>query len=201
MAENKQLSKEKQKNTVKRVLEFIKPYRVYVYLSLFFAFLTVVTTLYAPIITGNAIDFIVEKGRVDFEGLKPLLLRFLVVILLTAITQWIMSLCNNTITYQVVRDIRTQVFEHLNCLPLKYIDGKPYGEVVSRVVNDVDQFSEGLLMGFTQLFTGVITILGTLLFMFSINIFSPYQNQICFQSSSCGAAITDDEESVATLFA
>ena len=170
MAENKQLSKEKQKNTVKRVLEFIKPYRVYVYLSLFFAFLTVVTTLYAPIITGNAIDFIVEKGRVDFEGLKPLLLRFLVVILLTAITQWIMSLCNNTITYQVVRDIRTQVFEHLNCLPLKYIDGKPYGEVVSRVVNDVDQFSEGLLMGFTQLFTGVITILGTLLFMFSINI-------------------------------
>ena len=170
MAENKQLSKEKQKNTVKRVLEFIKPYRVYVYLSLFFAFLTVVTTLYAPIITGNAIDFIVEKGRVDFEGLKPLLLRFLVVILLTAITQWIMSLCNNRITYQVVRDIRTQVFEHLNCLPLKYIDGKPYGEVVSRVVNDVDQFSEGLLMGFTQLFTGVITILGTLLFMFSINI-------------------------------
>ena len=170
MAENKQLSKEKQKSTIKRVLEFIKPYRVYVYLSLFFAFLTVVTTLYAPIITGNAIDFIVDKGRVDFEGLKPLLIKFSIVILLTAVTQWVMSLCNNKITYQVVKDIRTQVFEHLNQLPLRYIDGKPYGEVVSRVVNDVDQFSEGLLMGFTQLFTGVITILGTLLFMFSINI-------------------------------
>ena len=170
MAENKQLSKEKQKSTIKRVLEFIKPYRVYVYLSLFFAFLTVVTTLYAPIITGNAIDFIVDKGRVDFEGLKPLLIKFSIVILLTAVTQWIMSLCNNKITYQVVKDIRTQVFEHLNQLPLRYIDGKPYGEVVSRVVNDVDQFSEGLLMGFTQLFTGVITILGTLLFMFSINV-------------------------------
>ena len=170
MAENKQLSKEKQKSTIKRVLEFIKPYRVYVYLSLFFAFLTVVTTLYAPIITGNAIDFIVDKGRVDFEGLKPLLIKFSIVILLTAVTQWVMSLCNNKITYQVVKDIRTQVFEHLNQLPLRYIDGKPYGEVVSRVVNDVDQFSEGLLMGFTQLFTGIITILGTLLFMFSINI-------------------------------
>lgn len=170
MAENKQLTKEKQKSTIRRVLEFIKPYRLYVYLSLFFAFMTVVTTLYAPIITGDAIDFIVDKGRVDFEGLKPLLFEYLIVILLTAITQWIMSLCNNRITYQVVKDIRTRVFEHLNQLPLKYIDGKAYGEVVSRIVNDVDQFSEGLLMGFTQLFTGIITILGTLLFMFFINI-------------------------------
>lgn len=169
MAENKPLSRENQKNTIKRVLQFIKPYRVYVFLSLFFAFLTVVTTLYAPIITGDAIDFIVEKGKVDFAGLKPLLVQFFIVIMLTAVTQWFMSLCNNKITYQVVKDIRIQVFERLNHLPLKYIDNKQYGEVVSRIINDVDQFSEGLLMGFTQLFTGVITILGTLLFMLLVN--------------------------------
>lgn len=169
MAENKPLSRENQKNTIKRVLQFIKPYRVYVFLSLLFAFLTVVTTLYAPIITGDAIDFIVEKGKVDFAGLKPLLVQFFIVIMLTAVTQWFMSLCNNKITYQVVKDIRIQVFERLNHLPLKYIDNKQYGEVVSRIINDVDQFSEGLLMGFTQLFTGVITILGTLLFMLLVN--------------------------------
>jgi ATP-binding cassette subfamily B protein len=167
---NKQISKEEQWTTIKRVLRFIKPYRIYVWLSLVFAFLTVVTTLYAPVITGDAIDYIVEAGAVDFAALKPLLLRFGIVILCTALTQWLMSLCNNKITYQVVKDIRVKVFEHLNQLPLKYIDNRQYGEVVSRVINDVDQFSEGLLMGFTQLFTGVITILGTLLFMLSVNI-------------------------------
>lgn len=170
MAENKQISKENQKRTIKRVFRFIRPYRLYVYLSLFFAFLTVVTTLYAPILTGDAIDFIVDRGKVDFSGLKPLLLRFSIVIILTAVTQWLMSLCNNKITYQVVRDIRIKVFEHLNRLPLKYIDNRQYGEVVSRIINDVDQFSEGLLMGFTQMFTGVITILGTILFMLFVNI-------------------------------
>ena len=170
MADKNQLSKESQKNTIKRVLGFISPYRFYVWMSLLFAFITVVTTLYAPILTGDAIDYIIGKGRVDFAGLKPLLLQFAVVILITAVSQWIMSLCNNKITYQVVKDIRTKVFEHLNCLPLKYIDNRQYGEVVSRVINDVDQFSEGLLMGFTQLFTGVITILGTLLFMLSVNV-------------------------------
>lgn len=169
MADKNKMSKKGQKATIGRVLIFIKPYRIFVWLSLFFALLTVVTTLYAPIITGNAIDFIVDKGQVDFNGLKPLLIRFGVVILITALTQWLMSLCNNKITYDVVRDIRIQVFERLNHLPLKYIDNKQYGEVVSRVINDVDQFSEGLLMGFTQLFTGVITILGTLLFMVSVN--------------------------------
>jgi ATP-binding cassette subfamily B protein len=167
---NKQISKEEQWTTIKRVLRFIKPYRIYVWLSLIFAFLTVVTTLYAPVITGDAIDYIVEAQAVDFAALKPLLLRFGIVILCTALTQWLMSLCNNKITYQVVKDIRVKVFEHLNQLPLKYIDNRQYGEVVSRVINDVDQFSEGLLMGFTQLFTGVITILGTLLFMLSVNI-------------------------------
>lgn len=169
MADKNKMSKQGQKATIQRVLIFIKPYRTFVWLSLLFALLTVVTTLYAPIISGNAIDFIIDKGQVDFNGLKPLLIRFGVVILITALTQWLMSLCNNKITYDVVRDIRTQVFERLNHLPLKYIDNKQYGEVVSRVINDVDQFSEGLLMGFTQLFTGVITILGTLLFMVSVN--------------------------------
>ena len=169
MADKNKMSKQGQKATVQRVLKFIKPYRAFVWLSLFFALLTVAATLYAPIITGNAIDFIIDKGQVDFNGLKPLLVRFGVVILITALTQWLMSLCNNKITYDVVRDIRVQLFERLNHLPLKYIDNKQYGEVVSRVINDVDQFSEGLLMGFTQLFTGVITILGTLLFMVSVN--------------------------------
>ncbi|MCM1157492.1 MAG: ABC transporter ATP-binding protein/permease [Bacteroidales bacterium] len=161
--------KENQKATVKRVLDFIKPYRFFVWMSLLFALITVVTTLYAPIVTGNAIDFIVDKGRVDFTGLKPLLIKFSVVILITALSQWLMSLCNNRITYRVVKDIRTKVFDRLNHLPLKYIDNRQYGEVVSRIINDVDQFSEGLLMGFTQLFTGMITILGTLLFMLLVN--------------------------------
>lgn len=159
-----------QKNTLKRVMEFIKPYRVYVVFSLVFAVITVAATLYAPIVTGQAIDLIVDMGNVDFYGLKPLLVRFFIVILITALTQWMMSLCNNKITYQVVMDIRTKVFDHLNRLPLKYVDNRQYGEVVSRVVNDVDQFSEGLLMGFTQLFTGIVTILGTLLFMVLVNI-------------------------------
>ncbi len=158
-----------QKATVKRVLAFIRPYNGFVVLSLLFALATVVTTLYAPVITGQAIDRIVAAGRVDFAGLKPLLLRFAIVILFTALSQWLMSLCNNRITYHVVKDIRIQVFERLNRLPLKFIDNRQYGEVVSRVINDVDQFSEGLLMGFTQFFTGVITILGTLLFMLSVN--------------------------------
>lgn len=167
MADN--VMRDIQKTTIKRVLQFIKPYRILLWFSLVFAFVTVVTTLYAPIVTGDAIDLIVEKGKVDFTGLKPLLLLFAVVIGITALSQWLMSLCNNKIAYKVVMDIRTQVFNRLNQLPLKYIDSKQYGEVVSRVINDVDQFSEGLLMGFTQLFTGVITIFGTLVFMFRLN--------------------------------
>lgn len=170
MADNKTETNKMQKNTIKRVLTFIKPYQHYVWLSLFFALITVLTTLYAPIVTGDAIDFIIDKGQVDFVGLKPLLIKFGVVILITALSQWLMSLCNNKITYQVVRDIRVSAFERLNHLPLRYIDNKQYGEIVSRVINDVDQFSEGLLMGFTQLFTGVITILGTLIFMLTINV-------------------------------
>lgn len=169
MANNSNLSKDVQKATVKRVLQFIKPYQILMWFSLLFALVTVVTTLYAPIVTGNAIDLIIDKGRVDLDGLKGLLLKYAIVILITALSQWLMSLCNNKITYKVVMDIRTRVFDRLNHLPLRYIDNKQYGEVVSRVINDVDQFSEGLLMGFTQLFTGVITIFGTLIFMFSVN--------------------------------
>lgn len=170
MADKKTEKQTMQKNTIKRVLSFIKPYRHYVWLSLFFALITVVTTLYAPIVTGDAIDYIIAKGQVDFVGLKPLLFKFGVVVLITALSQWFMSLCNNKITYQVVKDIRISAFERLNHLPLRYVDNKQYGEIVSRVINDVDQFSEGLLMGFTQLFTGVITILGTLIFMLTINV-------------------------------
>ncbi|MDE6625387.1 MAG: ABC transporter ATP-binding protein/permease [Lachnospiraceae bacterium] len=169
MANRDKKIKEGQRDTIKRVFTFIRPYRTFVWMSLLFALLTVMTTLYAPIITGDAIDLIIDMGRVDFAALKPLLIKFAVVVCITALTQWLMSLSNNKITYDVVRDIRTQVFGRLNRLPLKYIDARQYGEVVSRVVNDVDQFSEGLLMGFTQLFTGVITIFGTLLFMLTIN--------------------------------
>ena len=169
MANRDKKIKEGQRDTIKRVFTFIRPYRTFVWMSLLFALLTVMTTLYAPIITGDAIDLIIDMGRVDFAALKPLLIKFAVVVCITALTQWLMSLSNNKITYDVVMDIRTQVFGRLNRLPLKYIDARQYGEVVSRVVNDVDQFSEGLLMGFTQLFTGVITIFGTLLFMLTIN--------------------------------
>ncbi len=170
MADKKIEDRSTKKNTIKRVLVFIKPYQHYVWLSLVFALITVITTLYAPIVIGDAIDFIIDKGRVDFDGLKSLLVRFAVLIFVTALAQWCMSLCNNKITYQVVKDIRVGAFERLNHLPLRYIDNRQYGEVVSRVINDVDQFSEGLLMGFTQLFTGIITILGTLLFMLTINV-------------------------------
>lgn len=170
MGKNKAETKTMQKNTIKRVFTFIKPYQHYVWLSLLFAFVTVITTLYAPIVTGDAIDHIIAKGQVNFEELKPLLIRFGIVVLVTALSQWFMSLCNNKITYHVVKDIRVSAFERLNHLPLRYVDNKQYGEIVSRVINDVDQFSEGLLMGFTQLFTGIITILGTLIFMLTINV-------------------------------
>lgn len=170
MGKNKAETKSMQRNTIKRVLTFIKPYLHYVWLSLLFAFVTVVTTLYAPIVTGDAIDHIIAKGQVNFAELRPLLIQFGIVILVTALSQWFMSLCNNKITYHVVKDIRVSAFERLNHLPLRYVDNKQYGEIVSRVINDVDQFSEGLLMGFTQLFTGVITILGTLVFMLTINV-------------------------------
>ncbi|MFR2847773.1 MAG: ABC transporter ATP-binding protein [Hungatella hathewayi] len=157
------------KKTLKRILDYIGAYKWGVLLSLFLALITVVTTLYAPILIGQAVDLIVAPGRVDFEGIMRILKRMALVICLTGVSQWLMNHLNNIITYRVVKDIRTKAFDHLEILPLRYIDGHPSGDVISRVIADIDQFSEGLLMGFTQLFTGVLTILGTLGFMFFIN--------------------------------
>lgn len=159
----------KHKSTVKRILTYIGHYKWGVLLSLFLAAVTVATTLYAPILIGDAVDFIIAPGKVDFEGLKGILFQMAVVICITAVSQWLMNHINNLITYRVVKDIRTKAFNHLENLPLRYIDSHPSGDIISRIIADIDQFSEGLLMGFTQLFTGVITILGTLGFMFSIN--------------------------------
>lgn len=157
------------RETEKRILKLIKPYGHLLIMSLIFAVISVVLTLYAPVITGQGIDFIVGKKQVNFAALMPLLVKFGIVVVATALAQWLMNLCNNKITYHVVKDIRTEAFEHLEILPLRYIDGNQYGEVISKVITDVDQFSDGLLLGFSQLFTGVITILGTLLFMLSVN--------------------------------
>lgn len=133
------------------------------------AAVTVALTLYIPILTGRAVDLIVTKGQVDFSGILVILERMAVVILLTAVAQWIMNACNNKITYNVIRDIRKEAFERIEHLPLKYIDSHSYGEVVSRVIADVDQFADGLLMGFA-VFTGIVTILGTLIFMLTISV-------------------------------
>lgn len=157
------------RETEKRILKLIKPYGHLLIMSLIFAVISVVLTLYAPVITGQGIDLIVGKKQVNFAALMPLLVKFGIVVGFTALAQWLMNLCNNKITYHVVKDIRTEAFEHLEILPLRYIDGNQYGEVISKVITDVDQFSDGLLLGFSQLFTGGITILGTLLFMLSVN--------------------------------
>lgn len=158
------------KSTLKRVLKLIKPYRFYVVASLILSVVTVLLTLYAPILVGNGVDYIVEEGSVDFDRLYPVMKQLAVVIVLTAIAQWFMNLCNNHITYHVVYAIRIKAFDKLERLPLSYVDSHQHGDVISRIVADVDQFSDGLLMGFTQLFSGVVTIIGTLVFMITINI-------------------------------
>lgn len=159
-----------QKGTLKKVLRYIQKYRLFVALSLVLAAVTVAGTLYIPILTGRAVDLIVSPGQVDFPGIFRLLLQAGIVIGIAAFAQWVMNLCNNHVTYRVVRDIRSEAFCKLQSLPLSYLDAHPTGEVVSRVIADVDQFADGLLMGFTQLFSGIITILGTLLFMLSVNV-------------------------------
>lgn len=159
-----------QKGTLKKVLRYIKKYQLFVALSLVLAAVTVAGTLYIPILTGRAVDLIVSPGQVDFPGIFRLLLQTGIVIGIAAFAQWVMNLCNNHVTYRVVRDIRSEAFRKLQSLPLSYLDAHPTGEVVSRVIADVDQFADGLLMGFTQLFSGIITILGTLLFMLSVNV-------------------------------
>ena len=158
------------KSTLKKVLKRIKRYGVLVALSLLMAAAAVVFTLYLPILTGDAVDGIVSKGLVNFTGLFRSLKMMVLVIAGTALFQWLMNIINNHITYHVVQDIRQEAFEKLERLPLKYVDSRSYGEIVSRMIADVDQFAEGLLMGFTQLFTGILTIAGTLVFMFGIHV-------------------------------
>ena len=154
---------------LKKVLRYIKKYRFLVALSILLAAVTVAATLYIPILTGNAVDLIVGPGQVNFAGIFRILVQVGVIILIAALAQWVMSLLNNRITYRVVRDIRNEAFHKLQALPLSYLDSHPTGQIVSRIIADVDQFADGLLMGFTQLFTGVITILGTLGFMLSVS--------------------------------
>ena len=158
------------KAVLKRVLTHIKKYRILVILSFVCAMITVASTLYAPILTGDAIDLIVGKGLVDFEGIKDIIYTFLMVTVVTVLSQWFMNIINNHITYSVVRDIRIEVFNHMEELPLSYIDSHKHGDIVSRIVSDIDQFADGLLMGFTQLFSGIVTILATLGFMIAVNV-------------------------------
>lgn len=156
--------------TVKKVIIRIKKYWVFLILSIIMATITVASSLYVPILVGNAIDYIIGPSNVNFRLIAQILAEIGVVIGITALSQWIMNICNNKITYHVTRDIRDEAIERIEHLPLKYIDGHSYGEIVSRVIADVDQFADGLLMGFTQFFSGVMTILGTLGFMLSINV-------------------------------
>ena len=158
------------KDTIRTLLCYIRKHTFLVILSLVLAAVTVVSTLYLPILTGHAIDCMIAKGKVDFAALRPILEKMIVTLAITGFSQWLMNVCNNRITYLVMREIREDAFHHIHDLPLKYLDGHPSGDIVSRVSADVDQFADGLLLGFTQAFTGVLTILGTLLFMLRENI-------------------------------
>lgn len=155
---------------IKKVLQYLKKYWFYMILSLILAFVSVILTLYIPVITGDAIDYLIGKNQVDFTHIFSILKKMVVIVGITAIAQWLMNICNNRVTYRVAQDIRTEAFEKIEHLPLKYLDSHSYGEIVSRVIADVEQFSDGLLMGFTQFFTGVITIGATLIFMLSVNV-------------------------------
>lgn len=159
-----------QSEVLKKVLRYMRRYWFYLAISILLAAITVASTLYIPLLTGDAVDCIVGKGHVDWAGVFAVLKQMAMVIGVTALAQWGMNICNNKLTYQIVRDIRNEAFAKLEILPLKYIDRKSSGEIVSRIIADVDQFADGLLMGFTQLFTGVITILGTIGFMLSVNV-------------------------------
>lgn len=166
----------KQKNmtgqiaTLKKVMHYLKHYIPILILSVVLATVTVALTLYFPILTGRAIDLILDKGNVDFPGILAIAKEGAIVIGITAAAQWIMNMCNNRMTYNIVRDIRRDAFERIEHLPLSYIDSHSHGDMVSRIIADVDTFADGLLMGFTQLFTGLATIIGTLLFMLFVNV-------------------------------
>ena len=166
-------SEKKQKSqaaTLKEVIRRLGRYRIFLVFSILLATVSVALTLYIPKLTGHAVDYVIGKGKVNFSGVIQVMIQIGVCTLITALAQWLMNVCNNKMTYQMVQDIRNEAFDKIEQLPLKYIDGHPYGEVVSRVIADVDQFSDGLLMGFTQLFTGIATIVGTFCFMLSVNV-------------------------------
>lgn len=157
------------KQILNRVFSYVGRYKIHLAFSLLLAAVSVAGTLYVPVLLGNVIDFIVDKGKVDFDGMVPILVEVCVIVCVVALSQWIMNVLNNKITFGVVKDMRDKAFSKIEKLPVSYIDSHPSGEVVSRVIADVDQFADGLLMGFTQFFTGIITIIGTLIFMLSIN--------------------------------
>lgn len=174
MADKRKTSSEKKQKsqaaTLKEVICRLGRYRIFLVFSILLATVSVALTLYIPKLTGHAVDYVIGKGKVNFSGVIQVMIQIGVCTLITALAQWLMNVCNNKMTYQMVQDIRNEAFDKIEQLPLKYIDGHPYGEVVSRVIADVDQFSDGLLMGFTQLFTGIATIVGTFCFMLSVNV-------------------------------
>ena len=174
MADKRKTNGEKKQKsqaaTLKEVICRLGRYRIFLVFSILLATVSVALTLYIPKLTGHAVDYVIGKGKVNFPGVIQVMIQIGVCTLITALAQWLMNVCNNKMTYQMVQDIRNEAFDKIEQLPLKYIDGHPYGEVVSRVIADVDQFSDGLLMGFTQLFTGIATIIGTFCFMLSVNV-------------------------------
>lgn len=174
MADKRKINSEKKQKsqaaTLKEVICRLGRYRIFLVFSILLATVSVALTLYIPKLTGHAVDYVIGKGKVNFPGVIQVMIQIGVCTLITALAQWLMNVCNNKMTYQMVQDIRNEAFDKIEQLPLKYIDGHPYGEVVSRVIADVDQFSDGLLMGFTQLFTGIATIIGTFCFMLSVNV-------------------------------
>ena len=167
---NNDKTQKSQAATLKEVIRRLGRYRIFLVFSILLATVSVALTLYIPKLTGHAVDYVIGKGEVNFPGVIQVMIQIGVCTLITALAQWLMNVCNNKMTYQMVQDIRNEAFDKIEQLPLKYIDGHPYGEVVSRVIADVDQFSDGLLMGFTQLFTGIATIIGTFCFMLSVNV-------------------------------
>lgn len=158
------------KETLQRILTYLRPYRGWICLSFLLSTLVVGFTLYVPIMTGKAVDKIVKAGQVDFSGLMVILFGIFLSICVTSMAQWLMNHINNKITYRVVKDLRVQAFDHLQVLPLSFVDQHAFGDLISRIITDIDQFSDGLLLGFTQLFSGVLTIAGTIVFMASLNL-------------------------------
>ena len=163
-------AKQVQKPVLKPLLAYARPYMWLFAISMVLALMTVAATLYAPILIGQCVDLIIDKGNVDLKALAPMLVKLCVIVSVTAVSQWLMSLCTNKITFNVVRDIRRKAYAKLSRLPLSYIDSHPHGDIISRIITDIDQISDGLLMGFAQLFTGICTIIGTIIFMISINV-------------------------------